>query len=330
MSLPEPAGAALALVAGFALLVIGGHYLVRGAVGIALRARVSVTVVALTVVAMGTSAPELAVSLDAVRLDVPAIAYGNIIGSCIFNIGAILGITALVAPIPVQRQTIWFEYPFMLLAAVLTVALAWNGTIDRGEGGALVLGLIGFTLMMIWFAARGVPVAEMEVLEADVDRKRSSVGAPGWAWVRFGFLVLFGTGALVGGAELSVRGAVEIARTLGVTERIIGLTVIAMGTSLPELVTCLVATARREPEIALGNVVGSNIFNLLAILGVTAAMFGVEVDRRAIALDNWVMLGFSLVIIPMMLRGRRISRANAVLLLAGFVAYMGYLLIAEV
>jgi cation:H+ antiporter len=318
----------ITLIAGFVFLVIGGHYLVQGAVGIALLARISVTIVALTVVAMGTSAPELAVSLDAAAREVTDIAYGNIIGSCVFNVGAILGVAALLAPIPVQRQTVRVEYPFMVVASMLAVGLAWDGTISRLDGTLLVLGLVGFVGLMVWFATRGVPVAEVTALEEDVRRTQHDTGS-GRAWVRHSVHVVVGIVALVAGAELCIDGAVEIARTLGVEERIIGLTVVAMGTSLPELATCVVATVRRQTEIALGNVVGSNIFNLLAILGITATIFDVPVHQRAIALDNWVMLGFALVLIPMMLRGRRITRANAVLLLAGFTVYMGYLLIAE-
>jgi cation:H+ antiporter len=319
----------LTLIAGFIFLVIGGHFLVQGAVGIALLARVSMTVVALTVVAMGTSAPELAVSLDAAARQATDIAYGNIIGSCIFNVGAILGIAALLSPIPVQRQTIKFEYPFMLAAAILTVVLAWNGTIGRLDGFALVFGLVGFIGTMLWFATRRVPVVELGALEEDVRRTQARDEPSGRAWMRHLVYVTVGIVALVAGAEFCIDGAVEIARTLGIEERIIGLTAVAMGTSLPELATSVVAAARRETEIALGNVVGSNIFNLAAILGITATIFDVPVHPRAIALDNWVMLGFSLAMIPMMLRGRRISRSNAALLLAGFVVYMGYLLIAE-
>jgi len=319
----------LILAAGFTLLVIGGHYLVQGSVGIALLARISVTIVALTVVAMGTSAPELAVSLDAAARGVTDIAYGNIIGSCIFNLGAILGIAALLAPIPVQRQTIRLEYPFMLGAAILTVALAANGAVGRGDGMVLVLALTGFMSLMVWFARRGVPLAEVGALEEDVRRQGHDEQRTVRAWVRNGAYVILGTVALVIGADLSIKAAVDIARTLDVEERIIGLTIVAMGTSLPELVTCVVAAARRETEIALGNVVGSNIFNVLAILGFTATIFPVPVHARAIALDNWVMLGLSLALFPMMLFGRRITRANAVLLLAVFVTYIGYLILAE-
>jgi cation:H+ antiporter len=312
------------------VLLVGGHLLVQGAVGIALLARLSTAVVALTVVAMGTSLPELAVSLDAAARHSTDIAYGNIIGSCIFNVGAILGVAALVMPIPVRRETIRFEYPVMAFSALLTVILARDGTVDRLDGVVLVAALVTFMASMVVFAKRGFPVGEAEALERDVRRTAHLQEGAVRAWGKNLLYVLIGVGALVGGAHLSVDGGVGIARALGVEERIIGLTVIAMGTSLPEFATSVVATAQGENEIALGNVVGSNIFNVLAILGITATIFPVPVNAMAVGLDNWVMLAFSAVLLPMMWRGRRISRANGALLLAGFVAFMGYLVVAAI
>lgn len=321
--------AAIEIVGGLIVLLVGGHLLVQGAVVMALLARISTAVVALTVVAMGTSLPELAVSLDAAARQSTDIAFGNVIGSCLFNLGAILGTAALLKPIPVQRQTIRFEYPIMFFAALLTVILAGDGKVDRLEGLALVIGLVVFLSSMVVLARRGVPVSEVQALDHDVRRRTHVQAGEGRAWGRSTALVLGGIVALVIGADLAVTGSVTVARTLGIEERIIGLTVIAMGTSLPELATSVVATARGENEIALGNVVGSNIFNVLAILGITAAIFPVPVHARAVALDNWIMLAFSAVLFPMMLRGHRISRANAVLLLTGFLAFMGYVLVVE-
>jgi len=318
------------LVAGLGVLLVGGHLLVQGAVGIALLARLSTAVVALTVVAMGTSLPELAVSLDAAARHSTDIAYGNIIGSCIFNVGAILGVAALVMPIPVRRETIRFEYPVMAFSALLTVILARDGTVDRLDGVVLVAALVTFMASMVVFAKRGFPVGEAEALERDVRRTAHLQEGPVRAWGKHVLYVLVGIVALVGGAHLSVDGGVGIASALGVEQRIIGLTVIAMGTSLPEFATSVVATAQGENEIALGNVVGSNIFNVLAILGITATIFPVPVNAMAVGLDNWVMLAFAAVLLPMMWRGRRISRANGALLLAGFVAFMGYLVVAAI
>jgi cation:H+ antiporter len=296
-------------------------------VNIALLARLSTAVVALTVVAMGTSLPELAVSLDAAARHSTDIAFGNIIGSCVFNIGAILGVAAVISTIPVRRETIRFEYPVMLFVALLTVIVARDGMVDRLDGITLVVGLVIFIGTMIVFAKRGVSLGEAEALKRDVERAARLEEGPVRAWGRNVLYVIGGIVALVAGAEFSVNGGVAIARDLGVEERVIGLTVIAMGTSLPELATSVVATVRRESEIALGNVVGSNIFNILAILGITATIFPVPVNAQAIAVDNWVMLGFSAALFPMMWRSRRIARGSALILLAGFVAFMSYLVV---
>lgn len=314
------------LMFGLILLFVGGHYLVKGAVVIALLARVSTAVVALTVVAMGTSMPELAVSIDAAARGATDIAYGNVIGSCIFNLGAILGVTAVIGAIPVKRLTIRLEYPIMLFVSGLAIVLAHDGIVDHLDGSLLVVGLVIFIGAMVFLARRGVPLDEADALERDVQRASHVRDGTVRAWGRNGFFVLFGIAGLVLGADLAVAGSVGIAHILGITERVVGLTVIAMGTSLPELATCIVATVRREPDIALGNVVGSNIFNLLAILGITATIFPVPVDPRAIAIDNWSMLAFAIVLFPMMLRGHTIARLNGLVLLAGFTAFMAYVL----
>lgn len=321
--------AAVVLAAGLAVLYFGGHYLVQGAVVIALLARVSTAVVALTVVAMGTSLPELAVSLSAAARGSTDLAYGNIVGSCIFNVGAILGIAAMLAPIAVQRQTIRIEYPIMLGATLVAVLLAHDGVVNRLDGIILVLGLLGFVGLTVTLAKRGVPVSEAAALEQDVRRAAHVQRGIGRAWGKHLALVVVGLIALVVGAELAVEGAVRLARGMGVGERVIGLTIVAMGTSLPELATSVVATRQREAEIALGNVVGSNIFNLLAILGITALLVPVPVHGTALAVDNWVMLGFAALLFPMMVRGHRITRGNAAVLLLGFAVFLGYVVIVR-
>jgi cation:H+ antiporter len=321
--------AVLTLAGGLVVLFVGGHYLVRGAVAVALLGRVSTAVVALTIVAMGTSLPELAVSLAAASRGSTDLAYGNIVGSCIFNIGAILGFAALVSPIAVRRQAIRVEYPILFIATAAALLLARDGSVDRIDGGALVLGLAAFIGFTVYLAKRGVPLAEAADLEREVQRAAHIEQGLGRAWtVNLGWIAI-GLVALVVGAEFAVAGAVRVARGLGVGERVIGLTVVAMGTSLPELATSIVATRRGEPEIALGNVVGSNIFNLLGILGITAAIFAVPVHARAMAMDNWVMLAFTVLLFPMMLQGRRVTRANAVVLLAAFVAYLSYVVMVR-
>lgn len=310
------------LAAGLAVLYVGGEYLVRGATAVALLARIPVAVVALTIVAMGTSLPEMAVSVDAALRGSTDISYGNIVGSNIFNVGAILGIAALVAPIPVRRQTLRVEYPIMFVVSGMAVFLARDGTVDRLDGVFLVVLLIVFLGYMIYLTRGGMAANDAQTFAREVERAAHVERGAARAWGKYLAYVAGGVVALIVGADVSVAGAVEVARTFGIAERVIGLTVIAMGTSLPELATSVVAARRGEQDIALGNVVGSNIFNLLAILGVTAMVVPVPVNPRAASLDNWVMLVFSLAILPMMLKGHEVTRLNAVILLMGFVSYM--------
>lgn len=315
----------LQLALGMVVLFWGGDFLVRGATRLALWARISTTVVALTVVAMGTSLPELAVSLGAGLRGSIDIAYGNIIGSNIFNIGAILGIGAVIAVIPVQRQTIRIEYPFMFLVSAGALILARDGVVDRVEGSFLIVTLALFTVFMIRLSRRDVTAAEAGDLEREVQRTAHTDLQSRAGWGQAVAAVLFGMVALAIGADQAVRGAVELARIWGIQERIIGLTVVALGTSLPELATTVVAIRRHQPEIALGNVIGSNIFNIMGILGTTATLLTVPINPEANRIDFWVMLAFSAAIFPMMYWGKCVRRRDGVILLVGFIGYIGYL-----
>ncbi len=319
----------LRLIGGLIVLFGGGHYLVKGATRIALQTRISAGVIGLTVVAMGTSLPELAVSVGAASRGVTDLAYANIVGSTIFNIGMILGIAALLLPISVKRQTIRIEYPFMLGVAALVVLLCLNGKIGFTEGILLLSLLVLFTLFVIYLARRQVAGDEALQLERDVQRAANLETGAAPSWSRSLFWVVLGIVALVLGADQAVQGAVTAAQVWGVSERIIGLTVVAMGTSLPELATSVVAARRGEQEIALGNVIGSNIFNLLAVLGTTAIVVPVQINPRALGLDNWVMLAFCAAMFPLMFFGqRKLSRVDGLILLTGFGAYMSYLILA--
>ncbi len=318
---------ALVFAVGLGVLTVGGHYLVEGAIRIALLARISAAVVGLTIVAMGTSMPEMAVSLGAAARGATDISYGNVIGSNIFNIGVILGLTALVRPIPVTRQTIRLEYPFMVVASWLVLLLSRDGMIDRLEGAFLVFSICAFTVYMVRLARSDVAPDEAAEFDRAVSRLAGDAGGVARAWGKYVAIVLVGIVLLAGGAELMVRSAVAAATQYGIPQRVIGLTVVAMGTSLPELATSVIAARRDEPAIALGNIIGSNIFNVLAILGVTSLIFPVPVTQGSINIDNWVMLGFAVALFPMMLWGRRITRRDGVVLLAGFVVYIAYLVI---
>lgn len=317
------------LLFGLVLLFGGGHYLVRGATRIALLARVSTAVVGLTVVAMGTSLPELAVSMRAAAHGSTDLAYGNIIGSTIFNIGMILGLSALIAPMVVQHQTLRLEYPFMFVVAAIVLLLCRDSLIDRTEGVFLVIALILFTVYVIHLAQRQVDEDEALAFQREVEKAAHVRDGVGRAWGINALLVALGIGALIGGADQAVAGAVKIAVIWGVDERMIGLTVVAMGTSLPELATSVVAAKEGEHEIALANVIGSNLFNLLGVLGATATIFPVPINDAAKNIDNWVMLGFCAAMFPLMWFGRRVGRWEGLVLLAGFAVYLGFLLLVR-
>ncbi len=310
---------------GLAILTFGGYFLVRGATALALLARVSTTVVGLTVVAMGTSLPELAVSLDAARLGSTEMAYGNIVGSNIFNIAVVLAVAAFIRAIPVTRQTFRIEYPFMLLVTAMALLLGRDGLLDRAEGLFSIVLLGAFTGYLIRHARRIVPAEEEKEFRAGVTRT-SRLKKSGTAWLRnLGFVAAGGV-LLAIGAQLMVTGGVLAAQLIGVSERIIGLTILAIGTSLPELATVVVAARHEEPGLVIGNVIGSNIFNILAILGTTSIVYPVTVAARAQSFDNWAMLGFAILLLPLMLTKRRVGRVDATALIILFGLYNWFLL----
>jgi cation:H+ antiporter len=317
--------ATLQLFIGLVVLFLGGHYLVQGATRVALLGRVSTAVVGLTVVAMGTSFPELAVSVGAAIKGSTELAYGNIIGSTIFNIGAILGVSAVLAPIAVSRQTIRLEYPFMFIVAATVLLLCRDAVIDRLEGAFLLFALVLFTAYVVHLAQREVIEDEALALDREVKRTANLQGGLGRAWGVNLALVLVGIVTLVLGADQVVRGAVEIAVFWGVDERTIGLTVVAIGTSLPEFATSFVAAKQGEHEIALANVIGSNLFNLLGVLGTTALVLPVSITRPAASVDNWVMLAFCGAMFPLMWFGKRVGKLDGAILLVGLAIYMVYL-----
>jgi cation:H+ antiporter len=274
---------------------------------------------------MGTSFPELAVSVGAAIKGSTELAYGNIIGSTIFNIGAILGVSAVLAPIAVSRQTIRLEYPFMFIVAATVLLLCRDAVIDRLEGAFLLFALVLFTAYVVHLAQREVIEDEALALDREVKRTANLQGGLGRAWGVNLALVLVGIVTLVLGADQVVRGAVEIAVFWGVDERTIGLTVVAIGTSLPEFATSVVAAKQGEHEIALANVIGSNLFNLLGVLGTTALVLPVSITRPAASVDNWVMLAFCGAMFPLMWFGKRVGKLDGAILLVGLAIYMVYL-----
>ena len=270
------------LVLGLALLFGGGEALVRGGVSLALRFGLSPLIVGLTVVAFGTSLPELLVSVQAALSGSPDIAVGNVVGSNIANILLILGATAVIAPITMAFKTVSRDLMIMIAAAVAMLALGWVGLIERWMGMAMLASLIIYLI----FACRNTPCED--------DPSDTSMSK--LLWWQETLAILGGLVALMVGANLLVGSATDIARTFGVSEAVIGLTIVAVGTSLPELAASLVAAIRRQSDIAIGNVVGSNIFNILAILGITAMIEPITVSPEMARMDIPVMIGISILL----------------------------------
>jgi len=327
--------AILFLLGGFVLLVAGAEALVRGAASLALRLGVSALVVGLTIVACGTSAPEMAVSVMSALDGKADIAVGNVVGSNIFNIAVILGLAAVICPIVCHASFIRRETPLMIVVCALVPLLAWLGARFAGSGaadgfdglmtrpaGALLVALgVGYTWLLYWLSKRenAKVAAEFEAGVAPGETADEAKRRPVWADLLY---ILAGVALLVGGSKLLVDGAITVARRFGVSDLVIGLTIVAGGTSLPELATSVVAALRKQPDIAVGNVVGSNIFNVLFILGVTALISPVGVSHDVMVRDVPVMLAVAALSLPLMATGKKITRIEGGLL---FAAYGGYL-----
>jgi cation:H+ antiporter len=317
----------LLVVGGLVLLVGGGEGLVRGATGIALLARVTPAVVGLTIVAAGTSMPEMVVSLQSALQGNAGIAVGNVVGSNSFNIGMILGLTALIQPLAIQGNTVRLEWPVMMLAAIALYVLGRDLVIDGAEGLFFLACLVAFTAYAVWIGRKAATAVEKQEYEEEEEVHTASFGRTGGAAVAFNVgAVLVGVVLLAGGSTLLVKGAVGIASALGVSDAVIGLTIVAAGTSAPELMSSLVAARRGRQDIAVANIIGSNIFNVLGIAGVTAIVLPLPIPPQIQNGDNYWMLGFSLLLFPLMRSGMRITRAEGGLLLAGYVAYVSLLI----
>jgi cation:H+ antiporter len=305
--------AMLAAFAGLALLYGGGESLVRGAVALATRAGISRLAIGLTVVAFGTSAPELAVSVDAALADADDVALGNVIGSNICNVALILGLAALVRPAKVRSKVVRLDAPLVVAASLVLAAMLASGGLGRVEGVGLLAALAAYVALTLR-QARGESKEMGEEFSGSLRRTRPGLAAG---------VLLVGGGmvAIVGGGHLLVGGAVQIARSAGVSEAVIGLSMVAVGTSLPELATSVVAAARGESDIAVGNVLGSNLFNILGILGVTATIE--PLARGGVGwIDIGAMIGLSLLILPMLFTRSRLGRAEGTVLLIAYAAYL--------
>jgi len=315
----------LALIAGgFVVLVFGADWLVKGASRMALSLGMTPLVVGLTVVAFGTSAPEMAVSVASAWSGQADLAVGNVVGSNIVNVLLILGVSALVAPLVVNQQLVRLDVPIMLAASLLFYVLSLDGRIGLGDGALLFAGIIAYVVFLIRQSRREKSQLVLTEYEQSLEQPDSKLISD-VAWM------LAGLAGLVLGAELLVEGAVALARDLGVSELMIGLTVLAIGTSLPELATSVIAALRGERDIAVGNVIGSNIFNLLAVLGLTGlvSLGQLPVAPAALALDVPVMIGVALLCVPIFRAGFIVTRFNGVIFLLCYAAYLGWLIVSN-
>lgn len=313
---------ALLFVVGLVLLVVGAEVLVKGASRLALAFRISPLVVGLTVVAFGTSAPEMAVSAGAALSGQGDIALGNVLGSNIFNVLFILGLSALIAPLVVSRQLIRFDVPLMIAASVLVVLLSLDGQLGRFDGVLLIALIIGYTGYLVVSSRRENSVTTS-------DEQTPDAAAPASLPVNLLF-VAGGLIMLVLGARWLVDGAVAMATSLGLSERVIALTIVAAGTSLPEVATSVIASIRGQRDIAVGNVVGSNLFNLLAVLGLAGVLSpaGVVVAEAVLRFDMLVMLVVAFACLPIFFTGMRINRWEGLLFLAYYVVYTAHLIMS--
>jgi cation:H+ antiporter len=313
-------GAVALVLAGLVLLPVGAALLVRGAAALAAAAGLSRLVVGLTVVAIGTSAPEIAVSVGAAVTGHGDLALGNVVGSNVFNVLLILGVSALLTPLVVARQLVWLDIPIMIGASIVVLLLALDGALGRLDGLLLLAAGVGYTVFVVREsraeAARGEPVAP------------AAAAAPrGPAWLHGG-LVLGGLALLLLGARWLVDGASTLARAAGVTELVIGLTIVAAGTSLPEAATSVVAALRGERDIAVGNVVGSCIYNLLLILGLAALLApGLPVAPAIVAFDLPVAIAVAVACLPICFTDHLVARWEGALFVAYYAAYTLYLVL---
>lgn len=304
----------LILFAGLVVLVLGGDFLIKGSSSFALKMNLSPLVVGLTIVAFGTSAPELLISVKAALTSSPDLAMGNVIGSNICNLALVLGLTAIISPIYVKRNTIWIDWPMTMGSSLLLYILVREGFINSYEGLIFIGILILYLFFVIRKSRKDLSVAKELQQEFNLPQS-SSTYLKDFTYIAIGSIGLFL------GAELFVGGAQDLARNLGIEERVIGITVVALGTSLPELVTSTVASFKKETDLALGNLMGSNIFNILSILGITSIIKEIKVNDVILNTDIIWMLGITLIILPMMLSKRQIGRVEGIILLLIYIFY---------
>lgn len=309
----------LFVILGLALLIGGGELLVRSASKIAIDLGLSPLVIGLTIVAYGTSAPELGVSLFAAIEGSPEIALSNVVGSNIFNIGFILGLCALISPLTVNLQLIKIDVPILIFISLLSYLFCLNGQLETSEGLVLFLGAALYTFWLIRASKKESTVIQKEFSENINPNRNSKI------FKEFLF-VLIALGILVVGSRLLVIGAIDLAKLLGVSDTLIGLTIVAAGTSMPEVATSVMATIRGQKDIAIGNVIGSNIFNILLILGLSSGVSsGLKVAPSILQFDLLFMVGIAIVCFPLLVTTRKLVRWEGAILIGGYIAYTVFL-----
>jgi cation:H+ antiporter len=309
----------LFLVVGVAMLTAGGEALIRGALSAARRMGISPLLSGLLIVGFGTSMPEMVVSVVAALEDRPDIAVGNVVGSNISNVLMILGVCALISPIAVQPTALRRDAVAAVAASLLFTLLAWTGALSRADAAVFLASLTGF-LTWAYLSERNQHSPSADLHRAEADTLTALPASAGMTAAS----IVGGLGLLVAGSQALLKGAVGIAQSLGISEVVIGLTLVAVGTSLPELSVSVIAALRRHADVAVGNVLGSNIFNLLGILGVSALIQPLHVNARVLQVDQWVMLATALLLFAFLYTGRQLSRWEGGLLLAGYGLYLTF------
>jgi cation:H+ antiporter len=307
----------LFLILGIALLTVGGEALIRGALAAAKRFGVSPLLSGLVIVGFGTSAPELAVSIDAAVNGQPDIAVGNIVGSNIGNVLLILGICALITPLGVKPMALRRDAVTVVAASILFLILVGGSALDQTDAAFLLLALVAY-LSWAYYTERSDSAPTAELHRAEADELTLMPKSPAW----IAAAVFLGLLLLIGGSQVLLKGAVGLAEHFGISEAVIGLTMVAVGTSLPELSISVIAAIRRHADVAVGNILGSNIFNLLGILGISALLQPLPVHERILQFDQWVMLGSALILMLFLYTARRLSRVEGGILLLTYGLYV--------
>lgn len=315
----------LQLLGGLVVLILGGEGLVRGASEIALRLKISPLIVGLTIVAFGTSAPELFISVHSATSGSPDMAMGNVIGSNICNLGLVLGITALIYPIDVHKDSLRYDWPVVMGSSFLLYFFALDQKLDYVSGIIMVSLLLCYLFFLMKKSIKEKKNAAEE-FDLHLDDGKTT---PTVAWIKDIVFIVLGIAALSQGSDWFVSGAKTVFEAFQIDERVIGIVVLALGTSLPELVTSVVAAFKRQTDLALGNLLGSNIFNVLSILGFTSMITEINVNEAMLSYDIWVMLGITFMVFPLALMGKKLGKVDGAVLLVLYFGYMYTLFISQ-